>query len=349
MQILYVGELNPSSNSFMIMQAMRDSGHEVTAISTDISDTYGNQVFQADLISRVRWKIGFPCDYTGANKSVLAAVRQKNYELLWVTKSLMLRPDTLLQARQLQPSMRIVMYVSDNLTARHHQSYYLMKSIDKYDVIFSANRINGLSNKLLRFGAKRIVTIDFSYDKNHHHPIAISEEEKKRFGAQVGFIGTFEQDRADHLLYLAQKDIPIRVWGNSWPASWRKRHPNLRIEGYGLPVQDYVKVLCSTDINLGFLRKANHDHHTCRSLEIPACGAFMLAERTDDHLRLFVEGKEAEFFDTLNELEKKVRYYLAHADERRQIAAAGRKRCLDSGYSFHDRLPSILHRAMEEK
>ena len=77
-------------------------------------------------------------------------------------------------------------------------------------------------------------------------------------------------------------------------------------------------------------------------MEIPACGAFMLAERTDEHLRLFEEGKEAAYFGSNEELLEKVRYYLNHEDERRMIASAGRKRCLDSGYSHHERLKYML-------
>ena len=69
----------------------------------------------------------------------------------------------------------------------------------------------------------------------------------------------------------------------------------------------------------------------------------MLAERTEEHLNLFGEGREAEFFDSDKELIDKVQYYLTHRNERIRIAAAGRERCIKSGYSNHDRLKAMLN------
>ncbi len=57
-----------------------------------------------------------------------------------------------------------------------------------------------------------------------------------------------------------------------------------------------------------------------RTLEIPACGGFMLHERSDEVLELFEEGKDVACFSTPQELKEKINYYLNHEEERMQMA-----------------------------
>jgi spore maturation protein CgeB len=64
----------------------------------------------------------------------------------------------------------------------------------------------------------------------------------------------------------------------------------------------------------------------------------MLAERTPEHLALFDEGLEAEFFTSDDELIDKCRRYLDDEDARAAIAQRGHERCIASGYSNAARL-----------
>jgi spore maturation protein CgeB len=79
-----------------------------------------------------------------------------------------------------------------------------------------------------------------------------------------------------------------------------------------------------------------------RTFEIPACHAFMLAERTHEHLELFREGIEMACFSSPEELVDQVRYYLTHESERLQIAHAGHQRVLKENFSYKDRLEQIF-------
>ena len=105
---------------------------------------------------------------------------------------------------------------------------------------------------------------------------------------------------------------------------------------------EYSKVICATKINLGFLFKGNRDKQTTRSVEIPACGGFLLAERTSEHQALFKEGLEAEFFSSDEELKEKVLFYLSNESKRLSIAEAGHQRCLRDQYDNYHVFKKII-------
>jgi hypothetical protein len=136
-------------------------------------------------------------------------------------------------------------------------------------------------------------------------------------------------------------NIDLALYGGYWTHTARFR-PFAR--GFAVGRQ-YRVALHGAAIALCLVRRANRDGHAMRTFEIPACGAFMLAERTEEHLALFREGQEAAFFGSSEELVSKVRYYLAHADERRRIAQAGYNRIVNGGNTYRDRLSELVHAA----
>ena len=87
----------------------------------------------------------------------------------------------------------------------------------------------------------------------------------------------------------------------------------------------YAATLATAKVGIGLLGKTCPDAFTTRSFEIPASGAMLLAEDTDEHRELFRQGEEADFFASPEELVDKVSFYLTRDGLRQAIARRGRE------------------------
>jgi spore maturation protein CgeB len=65
-----------------------------------------------------------------------------------------------------------------------------------------------------------------------------------------------------------------------------------------------------------------------RTFEVPGCGGFLLTEKAEDLQTYYDIGTEIACFDGTRDLVDKIKYYLAHEDERMAIAQAGYARTL---------------------
>jgi hypothetical protein len=267
------------------------------------------------------------------------------FDLLWIDKGLTIHARTLKLARASQRDCRIVGFSPDDMLNPANQSRHFAPGLPLYDFYVSTKSFN--VDELQALGCPKVLFMENAYDPHTHRPLPVGERDRLRLGGPVGFIGQWEPARAESLRGLALAGIPVRVWGYTWERM-RNAPPALRLENQPCWGDEYARAICAFDINLCFLRKSNRDLQTQRTVEIPACGAFMLAERTEEHLRLFTEGREADFFSSDQELIEKTRYYLANPEERRQIALRGRQRCLRDGYSYQERLSRALDRICVE-
>lgn len=330
--VLYVG---PNAGTVVHRaRALAALGHRVTYIEAgEPCITYlSYQLYR--LLNRIR-----PApDIYGANRK-LRRLARPGIDLLWIDKGVTIRASTLKAVRQQLPDVRMVSSSPDDMMNPANQSRAYLEGIPLYDLHVTTKSYNVA--ELRQAGARDVVFVDNAYDPSTHRPLKLSLADRTEFGAEVGFVGDFEKERAEMMLGLASAGLAVTVRGPGW-SRLRGVNPNLTLHDVWLDDLDYPKSLNATRINLGFLRKANRDLQTTRSVEIPACRAFLLAERTDEHLGLFTEGVEAEFFDGPEELLAKCRHYLAHDDERRRIAEAGFARCLRGGYDNKGRLRRVL-------
>lgn len=338
MKIIYAGSISSYggyNNSLARLAAFIRLGHEIAAI-----DTTGSEHRLESLCTRLSWHVlDYPLDLADANKRIIQIARHTTFDVLWVDNGLMISARTLKLLKKIRPSLLLVHHNSDDPFGRYSKGWKrFLQCLPFYDVHFVPRDVN--IPEYYRAGAKRVLRFHRGYNPDICRPLPLTSQEKFYFASDIGFIGSYEQERADKIQFLAESGISVSVRGGGWQRL-RNKHHNLKIHNvlYG---NDYAKAICATKINLHFLREGNRDNQNTRTFEIPACGGFMLAERTDEHQALFLEGKEAEFFSDTKELVTKIRYYLCHERERERIAAKGRERCLQSGYSALDRCKEML-------
>lgn len=340
--IVFVGDLNDYTRTFQRYRTLVSMGYKVFGVSSVVVPWRAG-INRPGFLGRFFWKLGFPLDATSVNKKMIEKVRKHKPDVLWIEKGNTIRPATLKVAKKDSPRTKIISTSEDDMYGKHNHSAYYVKGLPYYDVVFTTKLYN--INELKTIGARRTELFLDAYNEDIHRPLKLSAEDIKEFGSDVGFAGSFENDRAERMLYLAEHGTRVTIWGNDWRL-WTGKHQNLIVKNRHLYGIDYTKVINATKINLCFLRRLNRDEITSRSAEIPACGAFMLGERTKRHMEFLEEGKEAEFFGDDEELLKKVRYYLVNEEKRARIARTGMERCHRSGYSMKAQLNDMLQKVI---
>ena len=340
-KILYIGDLNEYGRGFLRYRTLKAMGHEVVA-HTHTKVSSSNHIEPPSFLYRIFWKLKIPLDDTRVNRKIITSLLTDKFDIVWIEKGNMIKPWTLRHIKKLVSHARLISCSEDDMYAPHGHSLWYRLGLKYYDAVFTTKTYN--LSELMLFGAQRTVLFLDSYDENVHKPMQLSAEEAVRFACDVSAIGAFEPERAESLLFLAKNGVQVTIWGNGW-GPWVNRHKNLLIKNEFLFGSDYSKAISATKINLNFLRKVNRDQVTSRSVEILACGGFMLGERTGRHLEFFNEGQEAEFFESNDELLAKTRYFLEHPNERTKIVQAGRNRCLRSGYSMREQLKEVIRAA----
>lgn len=334
MKILYVGPVLPGSTALQRLEALRELGHSVVVVqSTDLSS-------YRTLGQRIALKLGSALDLDAANMAVRHALLHERPDICWFDKPITIAPATLAFIARHSPATRRVGYSPDDMLIRPNRTRRFQHCLPLLQIFFTTKAHN--LTALRQLGAQRVEWVGNAYSEAIHRPMPRNAEQRRAFGGAIGFIGDYEHDRMRLIESLARNGLSVRIWGPNWATHWRHPPANVRIEGRSLVGDEYAQAISNFDINLAFLRKAAHDEITTRSMEIPACGGFMLAERTAAHRAAFSEGVEAEFFSSGAELLEKCRFYLEQPQRARAVGAAARARCLRDGYGNRARIQHML-------
>ncbi len=342
-KLLFVGPI--SNNNFNNTTYHRYKALISIGLDVEIFDTYndfGKNLF-INLYNRIInkiFKLGFniPLFFKSLNKNLLTNVINKDYNLIWIEKGLTVNRKTLLLIKKNNPKIKIIGFSPDDMFSRHNQSYNFINALKEYDYFITTKSYN--VNELLNFGIEKIIFMNNGFDPKSFYPTTYTGIEFDNFDNSICFIGTFELDRSQYLYYLASNNLIINVFGNGW-SKMKNKHKNLIIHNRPLYGIDFNNAIAYFKIHLCFLRKINRDLQTTRSVEIPACAGFMLAEYSIEHEFLFKRGEECDFFTSKVDLYDKVLFYLNNDTIRKNISISGYNRCIVSGYSYQERFANL--------
>jgi len=341
MRIIYVGTLEAYGTCFQRMAALRELGHEVIPVDVCAERSVLPGWLSGPLASADYRTVNLRIDLQGVNRRVRRLVHSLGrVDLVWFDKPLSIGPRTLRYLCALLSRPALVAYSPDDQLNRANHSKRYLEGLPYYDVVFTTKQHN--LSEVTALGAQNVRLARVGFDPRTHRPVALGPGQRERFGADVSFVGTYEYERGEILRRLAEEPFDLKVWGNGWKRMRATGRLARVIQGRPVYGDDYAKVICASKVNLAFLRKVMRDTITTRSVEIPACGGFMLAERTQEHLRYFEEDKEAAYFGSYAELVAKLYYYLERPLAREAICKAARMRCLQGKYSNHDCLAEML-------
>jgi spore maturation protein CgeB len=207
---------------------------------------------------------------------------------------------------------------------------YQAACLPLYDHVFTQD--SGLATP-----GRRPTLLGPACDPREHRPVALTAEERADLASDLVYVGYGYPNRI--ALIEGLRAFDVRLWGIGWDAS-----PALRDRFRPEPVHGLKKTKIYGAASISLNLQSEHyqaEGVTFRPFEVAASGGFCLTEARPDLGRYFVPGHEMVTFDDPDDLKRKIAYYLAHEDERREIAARARARALRE-HTYDDRVRQVL-------
>lgn len=317
------------------LRALRDLG-----VNAELFDTHN--YIPANLAGRFQQRYLLGPHINNVNRMVLKRVREMRPDVAHFYQGHHYTAETIAEIAKI--TFTSGLHCDDPLGRPDRREYRLLsKAFPNYDG-YHVNRLCNVAEAAAA-AIKRVRVLMMYYIPWMHYPAKLEGLEQEKWGSDVVYAGHSEPDlRVECLSRAVRAGIRCRIFGGA--AEWRsvlardvmrKIQPIIYARG-----ADYRRALCAAKIGACFFSKWNRDQYTARSWEIPACGTFLLSERTPAMQDFYREGKEAEFFRDADEFIDKVRFYLRDETARKRIAAAGYARVVASGNDIYSRMRQWL-------
>lgn len=320
MHILFLGYNNGTSKHRA--DALARLGHEVTVVSPET-------VISGWIRNKFHFLTGGVLAEGQTLRYVMEQIGDRNIDMTWVEGGRLIGPKLVAQLqRRFGPVLNF--NHDDPYGTRDGNAWLLYrKAVPVYDLVAVVRRENVDEARALK--AKKVQFVFRSADEVAHTPRVLTEEDHRHWGSKVAFIGTWMPERGAFMAELIERGVPLSIYGGRWQKAPEWPIIQRAWKGPGTTNdEDYAHAIQCAKICLGLLSKGNRDLHTTRSMEIPALGGLLCAERTVEHQHLYCEGEEAVFWSNAEECAHVCHDLLADDARRQKIALRGHQRCLEN-------------------
>ena len=315
--VLYVG--GPAgTNSFCRAQALERLGHRVRVLDPQAGISRGR------ITDAINHRTGFRLSRRIIATRISRAVSADTYDVAWVDDAAAVSRSLVRALHRVAPvvlshSSEDVFGVRDG----HRWDTY-RAAIPEYDLVVVVRDHN--VDETLNAGARAVHRVWRCYDEVAHAPVSLSVDDRHKWGSRVVFVGQWMPERGPFLVDLLQRGVALAIYGPRWHRA--PEWPVLRefVRGGYLRGADYARAIQSASVCLGLVSVGSRDLSTTRSVEIPALGGLLCAERTSEHSALYEDRVEALLWSSADECAALCSKMLAEPKLAAAIARRGQAR-----------------------
>ena len=248
------------------------------------------------------------------NKDLVETAAAWKPDLLLVEKGTTVAFDTVGQIKRM--GITTAIWYIDNI---EHLDW-MQQAAKAYDYFFHFDSY--VVSLLREEGSAKVYQTPFGCDPDLHKTITVSQEDRAKYGSDICIIGAYTPEREE--IFQQLTDFDIKIWG--YP-EWRHSKVQNFYQGVITDATQMAKVYNASKIAINRHYKYTSDGATTRTFEIAACGgALQIVDYRKDILSYFEEGKEIIFFKDIDDLRRKIQFYLKNEEERKAIVRQAQQR-----------------------
>ncbi len=302
----------------------------IEAVLCDSNEAWSIGTIRQSLAWRLRGRR--PLRFRTFNKRVMQACSEFRPAIVLVTGRAGVAKGTLRSCRE--AGIRTVNFLTDDPFNPRMHSPWFMKTLCLYDVLFTPRRSNIAD--LRAYGCANVEYLRFGYDPELFYRSSCNRNDEK---SDLFFAGHVEDNRFSYISAAIKEGFDLRLHGKGWER-YAVTRPNSRGEADIATIREEAR---QCKVALCLVRHENRDGHSMRTFELPATGACMLVEDTEEHREIFGnDGDRVAYFSSPTEMIGKTKSLLRAPAERTRMRNAVYNWIVNGQNTYADRLREIL-------